>query len=93
MKQRGLLIKTTGEESFIDSAFEEFSLEELQGVVGGLIELCETNTGKVMVINEEGKLIPLPFNPKATMLYKYNDQDVIMGDVIMGDVLIVDSLS
>lgn len=59
----------------------DFQLEELREIVGGYIEVTYTKSGKLMIVNEEGKLIGLPFNPVATMLHKYNDE--IVGDVLV----------
>lgn len=67
----------------------DFTLEELQGFVGGFIEIVPINPSQIMVINEEGKLNDLPINALAT-----NALYLAMGDfcdVIVGDVLICDS--
>ena len=58
----------------------DFQLSELQEVVGGYIEIVETIDKQIMVVNEEGKLIGLPFNEEATRLVRY---DVIVGDVLV----------
>lgn len=42
------------------------SLEEMQGFVGGRIELVYLSNGDHLVINEEGLLDGLPINQKAT---------------------------
>lgn len=62
---------------------KHFSLEELQGCVGGLIEIVESNDGRLIVLNEEGKLNELPINRKASALYKYAGHDIIVGDVLI----------
>ena len=66
----------------------DFSLEELQGVVGGYIQILYLDNGELMIVNEEGKLDGLPFNKKATD-YVVNDGKYI--DVIVGNVLVCDS--
>ncbi|UVV58215.1 DUF3846 domain-containing protein [Bacteroides thetaiotaomicron] len=38
----------------------EFRLEEMQKMVGGIIEIVYFDDNTVMVINEEGKLLVLP---------------------------------
>ncbi len=43
-----------------------FSLEELQGFVGGYIEVVSLGNGSLLVINEEGKLERLAYNEQAT---------------------------
>jgi hypothetical protein len=66
---------------------QKFTLEELQKAVGGFIELIHLPPGHKLghhtaYVNEEGKLIPLAPNPKATEMYG-------RGDVIRGNLLIV----
>lgn len=60
----------------------DFSLEELNEFVGGYIEIVSTTDGRIMVLNEEGKLNGLPVNLAATILYG-NPNDVIVGDVLV----------
>lgn len=79
------LIKTDGSEAEIQPANgKSFTLEEMQKCVGGNIELAHTRDGRMMWINEEGKLNDLPPNEKATQLYVHNDHDIIVGDVLVG---------
>lgn len=66
----------------------DFSLEELQDIVGGYIEIVGLIDNEIMVINEEGKLIDLPFNETATQMYQEVDG---FYDYIAGDVLVCDS--
>lgn len=66
----------------------DFSLEELQEIVGGYIEIVGLMDNEIMVINEEGKLIDLPFNETATQMYQEVDG---FYDYIAGDVLVCDS--
>lgn len=80
-------ILTTGEVQEItplNGAF--FKLYELNQFVGGFIELVYLSDNRIMVVNEEGKLMGLPVNIKAT-------REVAMSginDIIVGDVLICD---
>ena len=74
------IIKTTGEIIETEpSNGTDFSLTELQAVVGGFIEVVHLPDGRLMVVNEEGKLNGLPVNPKASELYP----DIIVGDVLV----------
>lgn len=84
----GKIIKTSGEIiDFNPANGKEFTLEEMQGVVGGYIELTLTADEKnYMVINEEGKLNSLPLNPKATEIFNGNTNS--LRDIIVGDVLL-----
>ena len=78
------LIKSNGEEkNVLPDNKMDFTLEELQKYVGGLIEIVRTKDGKPMIINEEGKINDLPINQKATAIYPYNEYDFIIGDVLI----------
>lgn len=70
----------------------DFSLEELQGFVGGFIEIIRppSNRGAILVVNEEGKLNGLPANELATEMWQqYADpRSLRMGDGVVGDVLL-----
>ena len=59
----------------------DFSLEELKGFVGGYIEIVHIGRGQIMVVNEEGKLLGLPFNDIATL----RCLEPIVGDVLVCD--------
>ena len=78
------LLKSNGEEkNVLPQNKKDFSLEELQKYVGGLIEIVRTKDNKPMIINEEGKINDLPINQKASELYQYNEFDFIAGDVLI----------
>ena len=64
-----------------------WSLPELQKLVGGYIEVVPTLDGKYMVIDEEGKLEHKhkELNYHATRLYKYGRHDPIVGDAVVID--------
>lgn len=66
----------------------KFTLEEMQTAVNGLVEMIWLDRHKAyMLVNEEGKLLGLPFNSMATVLYE--EQFGENTDIIVGDVLIV----
>jgi len=75
------LIKTDGQISLIER-YTPFKLETLQKLVNGYIEIVPTKDGKLMVLNEEGKLKNLPINMTATNMVEL---DVIVGDVVVCD--------
>lgn len=62
-----------------------YSLEELKEIVGGYIEIIHLTNNKIMVINDEGKLINLPHNENATTLYRIclDTIDFIIGNVLV----------
>lgn len=64
----------------------DFTLEELQGFVGGYIEIIDITDKVIMVVNEEGKGALEP-NGMATVLAKAHGaifpHDYIAGDALM----------
>lgn len=65
----------------------DFSLEELQQYVGGLIEIVEMPTpGKIMVVNEEFLFNGSNPNPIATaMIARPGEPAMICGSVVICD--------
>lgn len=72
IKANGEVIPTTPKNG------KTFSLEEMQGIVGGYIEIVHLKDG-YMVVNEEGLLMGLPINELAFLR---------SGRYIVGDVLV-----
>ena len=60
-------------------------LDELQHMVGGLIEVIELSDGRQMVVNEEGLILGLPFNPEASALNAVygNGQEYLAGNAVV----------
>lgn len=83
------LIKTNGTTQEVSPKSGQcFTLEELQGFVGGYIEIVpiRTSDNRLMVVNEEGLLSDLPSNRKATheLLRACPTQyNPIVGDVLL----------
>lgn len=83
-------IKTDGTVTDVTPANgKKFTLQELQGFVGGLIELIELGNGRLMFCHEESKLVA---EPKSNLLanliiYKINPEwcrhDYVAGDVLV----------
>jgi hypothetical protein len=67
-----------------EATLSDTSLKSLQGAVGGYIEIVNAQNGKLIVVDEEGKLKGKPVNVVATKLYG-NPYDVIVGDVVVCD--------
>ena len=66
------------------------TLEDLQKLVGGYIQLIELHSSKrQMIINEEGKLMGLPFNETATKIFHDEYPHLTEYDVICGDAIIL----
>lgn len=81
------IIKTTGE--VIEVAPKngtDFSLEELQTIVGGWIEIVNLRDGRLLCLYEEGKLKGKERNHVATDIYRQafpQCKDFIVGDVLI----------
>ena len=75
------LLKTDGTVTDVEPKNgKKFSLEELQAFVGGYIEIAyPPHKSKVLVVNEEGRLIGLPVNEAASAIYK---REPIVGDAL-----------
>lgn len=76
-------IKADGTTSEIapKNAYRGFTLEELQPLIGGYIEIVYLADGRRMVVNEEGLIHKLPFNKTASRLYPHSP---IVGNVLIG---------
>lgn len=87
---KATIYRTDGEMQEITPANgKEFQLEELQKIVGGLIEIIPCNDSNlIMILDEEGKLKNKPFNSEATELVS---EIIPSWDVIVGDVLVCES--
>ena len=64
---------------------EGTSLKAMQEAVGGYIQIIGTTDGRLMVLNEDGKRLELPFNEKATSMVRLFPNDYIAGDVIIAE--------
>jgi hypothetical protein len=54
----------------IDDEKNTPTLKEAQDFVGGIVECITFPNGDLLIINEEGKLMQLPLNPEATLLWR-----------------------
>lgn len=72
-------------------AIKEFnSIEDYQSVLGGYVEAISAGEGGLSIFaNEEGKLIGLPLNRRATLLWHMRLYPHQPGDVLAGDVVLV----
>jgi hypothetical protein len=61
------------------------TLEQLQKMVGGYIEVVSLSDGRQLIVNEEGLLHDLPKNPEATALNVAmgNGQPLIVGNAVV----------
>ena len=54
----------------IDDEKNTPTLKEAQDFVGGMVECITWPNGDLLIVNEEGKLMQLPLNPEATLLWR-----------------------
>lgn len=59
------------------------SLEAFQDCVGGLIEIVRLSEGRILVVDEEGRLKGKPHNPEATKISRGHVFGDIRGDALL----------
>ena len=86
MRQAAILIKCDGTATgIVPVNGRDFSLEELQGMVEGLIEIVPLTENVIMVVNEEGLIKGLPANLTGCLLYGTPTH----GSPIVGNIVIM----
>ena len=90
---KGLLIKTDGSETLVEPENgQRFTLEELQSLVGGTIDVQILPDGRSIYLNDNGKLTGLAKNETASAIwqtaypieqYPYNNDGLIVGDILL----------
>lgn len=75
-----LIVRTNGKCEHVDNT----GLMSMQDAVGGYIEHVAINSEVSMFVNEEGRLLELPINHFATLVFAsaYQTHDTIHGDVV-----------
>ena len=66
----------------------DFTLEEAQGIVGGLIDIVYLSSTQIMVVNDEGMVNGMKVNRNASLVYLITRGRV---QPIYGDVLVCDT--
>lgn len=63
----------------------DFSYVELKKIVNGYIQVIPAGHAMVMVLNEEGKLLGMPFNENATraQFFRTGIEHILVGDVLL----------
>ena len=85
-----LLITTSGEQVVVSPREDRFSLEEMYALLDcACVQVIALDNGRIMWIDEEGKLKPHQINPVATELLARAGG--IPGDYIAGSALITDN--
>ena len=77
--------KGTPVTTYVDKK-EDATLKKMQEAVGGYVEVIRLNPKQRMIINEEGKLLGLKPNGKATEMFRKafpGTYDYIAGDAVI----------
>ena len=68
-------------------------LKGAQDFVGGYVECITFPNGDLLIVNEEGKLMGLPLNPEATLLWKttFDNDNYVTGrkDFVVGPAIYI----
>ena len=68
-------------------------LKGAQEFVGGMVECVTFPNGDLLIIHEEGKLMHLPLNPEATLLWKitFDNDNYVTGrkDFVVGPAIYI----
>ncbi len=72
---------------------DEPKYKEVSKFVGGMVECITFPNGDLLLINEEGKLMNLPYNPEASALWKatFDNDNYITGrkDFVVGPAMLI----
>ena len=87
-------VNTTAEQfKLITDKKDEPDYKAVSKFVGGMVEVVQFPNGDLLLLNEEGKLMGLPLNPEATLLWKmtFDNDNYITGrkDIVVGPALYI----
>ena len=87
-------VNTTAEQfKLITDKKDEPDYKAVSKFVGGMVECINWPNGDLLIINEEGKLIGLPLNPEATLLWKmtFDNDNYVTGrkDIVVGPAIYI----
>lgn len=86
---KATLLKVTGEISTVSPVNGNcFTLEEVQSLVNGYVQVIDLCSNKIMIINEEGKF-HFELNVEATRIALMNSA-IFPDDYIAGDAIVCD---
>lgn len=78
-----ILYKTNGAKIYVaPKNKKKFTLRELQDLVGGFVAQFKAGEGHVLVVNEDGRLLDLQHNRRASELAKQFGFVPIVGDAV-----------
>ena len=77
----------------INDVKDEPDLKSAQAFVGGMVEGISFPNGDYLIVNEEGKLMQLPLNPEATLLWRltFTKDKYVTGynDFVVGPAILI----
>ena len=77
----------------INDVKDEPDLKSAQAFVGGRVEGISFPNGDYLIVNEEGKLMQLPLNPEATLLWRltFTKDKYVTGynDFVVGPAILI----
>lgn len=92
MVEYGVIVIRVNGEAVFQETDDELTLTDLQELVGGMIEtvpICLSGnwtTGRahpIMIVNEEGKMMGLEKNERATDMLRFDVYDYVSGTAII----------
>lgn len=87
VKAEGICFKTDKTKETVVFKGQHATLEEMQAIVGGYIQIIYLKDNNVLVVNEEGKMNNLPYNELATSEWISRAENV--SDFIVGNALLI----
>ena len=87
-------VNTTADQfKIIEDVKDEPDLKSAQDFVGGMVKAITFPNGDLLLLNEEGKLMRLPLNEKASKLWKdtFDNDNYITGrnDFVVGPAILI----
>ena len=87
-------VNTTAEQfKLITDKKDEPDYKAVSKFVGGMVECVQLPNGDLLLLNEEGKLMGLPLNEKASKLWKdtFDNDNYITGrnDFVVGPAILI----
>ena len=87
-------VNTTAEQfKLITDKKDEPDYKAVSEFVGGMVEVVQFPNGDLLLLNEEGKLMGLPLNPEATLLWKmtFDNDNYVTGrkDIVVGPAIYI----
>ena len=83
----------TAEFKIITDKKDEPDYKAVSKFVGGMVEVVSMPNGDLLLLNEEGKLMGLPLNEKASKLWKdtFDNDNYITGrkDYVVGPAILI----